>query len=438
MVVSTFQPNGTAGRPISRGVHITGYLAAVIGLVVLTWLALRVPLAAVGLLYVGCFLIVAWTKPPIALMLAFASAPLQNDVSGGGAAKFSLAEVNLALTLICFVLQNVVRKERITLGPIQVPVFLYLAICFVSSLHHWRGKDAVVSMLQMIVYLIVAVLLFSTYATSPRDLLPALHGLIIIGVVFSILGLATHSTYLLGIHKNGIGGSMFAAFTVALELWLASDDRRRKRLLGLGLLVITAGLINTLSRGAWLAALVGLVLIFLLRREWRVLSNLTLLLIPTIVLAWMIVPPEQKSYATDIEVRNTGSVGARLKNAEIATSYIKENPWLGEGIGLRKQHDATNVFLFTLAESGVLGLLAFVGIHIAFLWMIWRTHSSLDPKDPAFSCLAIGGALVLGKLAHGQLDHYWSRGTVMMAWSSAGMATYAFHLVNSRRLGVRS
>jgi len=30
--------------------------------------------------------------------------------------------------------------------------------------------------------------------------------------------------------------------------------------------------------------------------------------------------------------------------------------------------------------------------------------------------------LVLGKLVHGMVDHYWSRGAIMIAWASVGMA----------------
>ena len=109
---------------------------------------------------------------------------------------------------------------------------------------------------------------------------------------------------------------------------------------------------------------------------------------------------------------------ARLKNA-------------AQALGLDR--DATNVLLFTLAESGILGLAGFLAIHGVFLVMIWKTHRLLDPRDPAFSCLAIGGALVLGKFVHAQLDHYWSRGSVMMAWSAAGMAVLAYRMVQERR-----
>jgi hypothetical protein len=36
--------------------------------------------------------------------------------------------------------------------------------------------------------------------------------------------------------------------------------------------------------------------------------------------------------------------------------------------------------------------------------------------------VALAGGLVLGKLAHGLVDHYWSRGALMIAWAMVGMA----------------
>jgi hypothetical protein len=46
--------------------------------------------------------------------------------------------------------------------------------------------------------------------------------------------------------------------------------------------------------------------------------------------------------------------------------------------------------------------------------------------------LALGAALVVSRLAHGLVDHYWSRGAIMIAWAAAGMATFAFWEVKRR------
>ena len=43
--------------------------------------------------------------------------------------------------------------------------------------------------------------------------------------------------------------------------------------------------------------------------------------------------------------------------------------------------------------------------------------------DPAYSALVLAVALTTGRLAHGMVDHYWSRGPVTVAWAAVGMAT---------------
>ncbi len=55
------------------------------------------------------------------------------------------------------------------------------------------------------------------------------------------------------------------------------------------------------------------------------------------------------------------------------------------GVGLRKDYDATNVLLMTLAETGVLGVVAFLLIHAAFFRMIWQAQTSIASGRKRFS-----------------------------------------------------
>jgi hypothetical protein len=106
-------------------------------------------------------------------------------------------------------------------------------------------------------------------------------------------------------------------------------------------------------------------------------------------------------------------------------------------VGLRKEYDATNVFLLTLAETGVVGMAAFLYLHIAMALMVWRARRFAPRDDMLFTALALGGALVLSKFIHGMVDHYWSRGALMIAWASAGMATHAWFVGRKRWLAAR-
>lgn len=402
----------------------------------LIWCLLRQPIIGAAALYLTVFVWLAFAHPSVALMLTFASAPFQNDVStAGSGARYSVAEVHLVLTFVCFAVKVALTKKRISYGPVGFPILMYLTICVISSILVWRDMDTIISFLQMFAYFVLAVILFANHVKDEQDYDLSFIGLVAVGVFFSLLGLALRSPYVLGIHKNGLGASLAAAFVVNVELWLASRNPIRRRVLGLAFVIITLGLINTLSRGAWLAAGTGLLVILAARREAKLMVHTAALMIPVVVLAWSALPEQRKQYVVDVGNLSNGSGGPRLQNARTAQKFWLESPLLGQGVGLRKQYDATNITLFTLAETGVVGLIAFLLIHIVVLRMVWLALRVIRPGDPAFSCVVIAGALIAGKLVHAQLDHYWSRGSILVTWASVGMAT---HITLSLRDRVRS
>lgn len=384
-------------------------------------------LLAGGLIYATVFWALCWRLPAIALLLIFASAPFQNDVSGGGEAKFSIAEIHLILALPLFLAQ----RRRLSIGPIGWPVAAYFAIGIVSSILTWRGGAAITSFAQMFLFLVVVVMLFSSLAERPEQMRLALYGLIGVALFFAVVLLALRQQYVLGIHKNGIGGSMSVAFLVCLELWFNERTTWRKWVLAGSLALIAAGLMITLSRGSWLGAALGAGLIFAMRRQWALMARAGLMLLPVLWLAWSALPSEQRDYASSFG-KDRRNIEARYTNIETARFYFNQSPGIGVGVGLRKQFDATNLAWTTLAETGVLGLVALASIHAAFFAMVWRTQGRLDRGDPLYSLVAIGGALILARLAHGMVDHYWARGPTMMAWAGAGMATGAYFALPER------
>jgi hypothetical protein len=70
--------------------------------------------------------------------------------------------------------------------------------------------------------------------------------------------------------------------------------------------------------------------------------------------------------------------------------------------------------------------------------MVWKTQKRLRRSDPLYSSVAIGGALMFGRLIHGMVDHYWSRGAITIAWAGAGMATYGYLVVRQREARARA
>ena len=383
-------------------------------------------------IYVTMYYMLTWDRPAVALLLILAAAPFQTDVSGGGGfARFSLAEVNLALAIPLIL----VRSKRVRLGPSAFPIGLYLIVCVLSALQSPRDTT-VTSILQMILYFYVAVAVFSTLAKSPDDYVPAMWGLLWVGAALSIAGMATNF-FLPGMNKNGIGASLSVVFLVATELWFRGYTARAKLRLGILFSIVTAGLLLSLSRGAWLGAMLGVLVLFTLRQQLKIVVRFAIVALPVIWLGWGFVPAEKREYALGFD-KSRYNIAARYDSVEYANMQWQRNSLLGSGVGLRKEYDATNIVMLTLAETGILGFISFFSIQIVLLAALYKAQVGLPRSDPLFSLLALGGALTVARIGHGMVDHYWSRGAITVAWSSVGMSTYALSALRARRRVARA
>lgn len=384
--------------------------------------------APFGLIYAALFWAVSIRVPWVPLALIFGLAPFQNDISAMGGLHFSLAEVHLLLSVPLLFLSG----WRGGLGWMSLGLWGGLGLTFLLTLPNWRETSAV-SLVQMGLYWVGAVAVFSKLPQRKSDLEAAWLALICVGCVLAAGAIFSRSSYFWGLHKNGVGASLASAFILAVECWASAG--RRTRLLYLGaLLWISAALILVLSRGAWIAGAVGVSFLLAWRGQYRRLLQLGMLLIPLVALMWTMLPTQSKEYATSFD-SNRYNIKARVLNTEWAIEQWKGSPITGVGAGLRKEYDATNVLWLTLAETGPLGLLAFVFVHGRVLGGVWGRRSWRKPG--VSSPLALAGAMVAAKFMHGMVDHYWSRGAIMIAWASVGMALYESGLVagqNSKAL----
>jgi hypothetical protein len=401
---------------------------------ILAWLVMTRPLVAVALVYAIGFWIIVWQRPYIALVMIFALAPIQTDIGGGGV-RFSLAEIHLGLTLPLLLVRNWAYRKPLVMGPMMLVTGLFLLVCVFSSLQNWRGSVALVSLIQMVLYMVVAVVIFASLAEDEKDFYPALLGLVGFSVLWSVAGIAT-SFGVLGHNKNAIGGSLACALLVCFELWFAASTQKRKVGLVLAMAVITAGLVLSLSRGAWLGATLGFLFIVCMRRQFKLLLRTMVVMVPLVAVCWNLLPQEDKAYATGFSSERY-NIRMRYESVDIARAEYEKNPLYGVGVGLRKEYDATNVQWLTLAETGILGLLAFTLVHLVLLRTVWSSQKKFVRTDPRYSALILGGALILYKLAHGSVDHYWGRGTITIVWAAVGMAMFAYHAGRGRYLEPR-
>lgn len=379
-----------------------------------------------SLLYIVAFYALTWKRPWLALALIFAMSPLQNDLSGGGGAKFSIAEINLMLSVPLLLL----RGRRWRMGPVSVPIFLYLLWALICSTINPRDTTTN-SMLQMVLYLVVTVIVFSSLARKEDDFKPALTAMVFVGVFFSLLSLSGRFEFL-GLNKNGVGSSLSVAVLVCCELWFNEERKNVKTRLLIAFGIISIGLFMTLSRGAWVGSLVGLFVLCAVRGQYALLIRAAVVLVPLVAVGWFMLPQKSKDYTVGFSAKNNYNIMLRYQSLTLAQDEFEKSPFFGVGVGLRKEYDATNVAMLTLAETGVPGLLLFGLIHVVLLGTVWKTGRKLRRDDPLFPYLALAGALIISRLSHGMVDHYWSRGAITPAWASVGMSTYAYYALRRR------
>jgi hypothetical protein len=207
------------------------------------------PIYAVYVVLLGLMLYLTWRQPVMVLTMIFISAPFQRDLSEGGRAAgtvaFSIAELLVASAIPGFILSRVINRRPIVFGPALPFIIIYLGICFISCAANNYDRDSLVSIAQMVLYLIVAVTLFASMADRLPDMLAIYRATVVVGVLLSVVLLAGGMS-LLSLNKNGIGSSLAGTLLVCVELWFAETTPRRKAWYGIALTIMTLGLLFSL------------------------------------------------------------------------------------------------------------------------------------------------------------------------------------------------
>jgi O-antigen ligase len=230
------------------------------------------------------------------------------------------------------------------------------------------------------------------------------------GTVISLYGLSQavsngaayriHGT--LSIYMTFAGVLMLiAAMAVAQVLFHARD--RHTRWLGPALLPLTAALLMTQTRGAWLGLTVGVSFLLWVRKKYL------LLVFPVIAVAiFLAAPPSIKSRIGSFLDPTDLTFNERLFMWHSGLQLIREHPWTGVGMdglkrvypaykypGALKEHTGHlhNNLLQIGAERGLIGLAFWLWIWVSYVRQAWGVAASLPPQ-------ATGArALVLGSLA---------------------------------------
>lgn len=230
-----------------------------------------------------------------------------------------------------------------------------------------------------------------------------------------------------------LAGAYFAFFTpLALGVLLAPVTRLYKAVAGVSAVLGLIALLFTLSRGAWGAFAIAIIIIVALtwRRGWLKAWVPLALIIGAVLFLTVF----QGIILGRLLGDDGGAAYGRIALVDIAWKMIGDHPILGVGannfatvmkdyIGpdlfMSWVYTVHNKYLLVASELGILGIGAFIFFLIATLrrgFIAWFR----EDRFPALVALSLSAA-ILGHMFHMQADIFNARASVQMLWFAAGL-----------------
>ncbi len=215
---------------------------------------------------------------------------------------------------------------------------------------------------------------------------------------------------------NPFGGYLNLALPFALALALFGRDARLRWVMGGASALLLFAEYLSGSRGALLGLVAALLVLAML--GWRIERKVGLALLalaPAVAIAWFtrLIPARLEDRLLAQFRVNDVNLNAQLNDANFSTierlahwvaglRMFRAHPLLGVGAG---NYDAAyahykvpgwdeslthahNYYINVAAETGILGLLAFLAVTAAALWVVWRAAHATDWLRQAHSALA--------------------------------------------------
>ncbi|MBI3330346.1 MAG: O-antigen ligase family protein [Nitrospinae bacterium] len=220
-------------------------------------------------------------------------------------------------------------------------------------------------------------------------------------------------------------GVLMLIDTLALGQALFTTLSRRTLWLVPALLLLTAALLMTHTRGAWLGLAAGVSLIVWLRKKrW-------LLTLPLAALAiFLLVPHAVQARIGSVFDPQDVTARERLYMWGSGLMIIRDHPWTGVGMeGLKRvyrdykhpmayqertSHLHNNV-LQVAVERGLIGLAVWLWLWAAYVRHAWRIYGSLGPQEGGSRALVVGSlAGVTGFHVTGFFEYTFGDSEVIM------------------------
>ncbi len=355
-----------------------------------------------------------------------------------------LGHLFVALAVASWIGHGLARRDlRISIPPLTLPLLGFL---FAGWLSLWSPADLGYGLPELVKWLEVLLALLIVADRVPPRLLPWLIGvLLLIGLFQAGVGLYESAIWRRDMEFFQIGGTGFRraygtfgqpnpyagyiSMTLALAVGLLTAVPRRPVaiLLGAAILLLGAALVASWSRGGWIgfgAAAVAMAVGLPRRFRWGLALGLLLIAVGLLLYTAGWLPAAITARLSDLsfqigDIRGVGITDAnfalleRLAHWQAALQMWRYNFWAGVGLGCYEPAypqfalinwplplgHAHNIYLNLLAETGLLGLAAYL-----ILWgtVFWRTWQNLRTAQGLARGIALG---LLGAWTHLTVHH---------------------------------
>ncbi len=346
----------------------------------------------------------------------------------------------LILASIGWIGNIVLRKGRVELTFLNVLPLVFLFTILVSTARSGEmmmGLDRFRSMaIRILLYYIVISEILSE--RSLRWLARSLVVGALIAVVYQIGMLALDVSRFEELALNrALGGMLGMVIPFSVSLFLVESGKKWRIALALSSVLMTICLILTSTRGAWIGCFIGISFLGMMKNK-----RILLLLLLVVALFLVFSPKAQLRRALSVFDPADSTIRKRVYLWQSAFSMARENLLFGRGAGSYKQlyrdhlpegtaelirpdhAHAHNIFIHTLAETGIMGLSALVVLLVVVVRRIWRVYKR--QSDPWLKALALGVlAGVVGFLVHGQVDYTLAGRTGFLFWFYVGLVHHA-------------
>ncbi|HOY62363.1 MAG: O-Antigen ligase [bacterium ADurb.Bin236] len=363
--------------------------------------SLKVSKFVVGSYYAGgaILTLIAILNFELAVLILIFLAPLAGYTLPGLKFFFTLSDMYLViLVFLMFVRSNLRRERGVPSTHLNRIIFIFVALTVLSMINSRDMSSGFANLAQTLEFFVFAYFLI-VVAVYKRGVLDAIiYAIVIVSALVSIQGILQYfqlgggDTRIFGAlgHFNATGSYLAMNLVFTFNLALAQKDLKTKYFYYAIIILNTAALLMTFSRGAWIATILGIVLSAQIRGMIQFIRAFALIVVAITVLA-VAAPPRYigRLYSAP-RVADEASL-SRLRQYEIATDTISTYPLLGVGLGSNLEYvtlvynephnsEIHNLFLHIGSERGVPAMIALCAIFVSFFVnIVRRIGRTTDP-----------------------------------------------------------